>query len=399
MKLSFTRLGWTTIVVPFVAVAACGNDRELYIGEDCDSGFCNSQPAFTPEVDASSEAGSAVRSYCPSGRCPSGHTTCPTSEFICDIDLLTDVANCGECGNACPSSATDKYVCDEGRCVLVCDRMHGLDCDGIPDNGCEASPLGNDHCGACGRKCPADNPCVQRSSNDYQCGCPDGQTWCPNPNALAQCVDLETDDANCAACGNACPPEGDGRERPPNTHFGCYDHECGTLKCDMFYDDCDKVPETGCEALLVDDHNCGVCGNECAGGTHCRLDQYYVPQCMCAPGQTYCERFCIGEICVGTCADLTSDKDNCGACGFACPQPPLDVQACSYGKCELTCTMGRGDCNGNLADGCETNIASDPKNCGGCGHVCDAIAGQACVDGQCLVEPCDVLEDAGGTAR
>jgi hypothetical protein len=55
---------------------------------------------------------------------------------------------------------------------------------------------------------------------------------------------------------------------------------------------------------------------------------------------------------------------------------------------------GRADCNGNLEDSCEVKIDSDPYNCGACGVVCDAVAGQACVHGRCAVEPCPE-QDAG----
>jgi len=39
------------------------------------------------------------------------------------------------------------------------------------------------------------------------------------------------------------------------------------------------------------------------------------------------------------------------------------------------------DCNGLVDDGCETPTTDDPKNCGGCGHVCDD--GLACIKGKC----------------
>jgi hypothetical protein len=55
--------------------------------------------------------------------------------------------------------------------------------------------------------------------------------------------------------------------------------------------------------------------------------------------------------------------------------------ACSAGKCSGACQGSFLDCNGDkLADGCEADPASDPKNCGGCGHRCP---GTRCVDGSC----------------
>ena len=388
------------LVGALVVVVAC-TDRRTDLGGDP-----TAPPAFVdPDAGEITDDGNDLRSYCPSDRCPTGHTTCPNSRFLCDIDLLTDPDNCGECGNACRSSAvgggSEVYACVDGRCVMTCEVNNVLDCDGLPDNGCETSPLSNDHCGGCGNKCPADKPCIDRGLWDYGCGCRPGELYCPNPFfPLLPCVDPENDDAHCGACNNRCPPEGDGSETPPpNTYFGCHDSQCGTLKCKPGFADCDTVRDNGCEVPLLDNDNCGACGNKCQDGHRCAIGRTGMPQCMCPEGQTFCGS-CIGETCFGYCADLTSEMSDCGACGIGCAYNVRNaVEACVYGKCQRTCDSGWGDCNGNRDDGCETHISADPKNCGGCGIVCDGIAGQACVDGQCMVEPCDVIQDAGGPAR
>lgn len=120
--------------------------------------------------------------------------------------------------------------------------------------------------------------------------------------------------------------------------------------------------------------------------------------CMCAPGRTLCEKECFGEFCTGKCFDLASDVNNCGACGFGCSAnyAAYSLAACSYGTCTRTCLKGRADCNGNDVDDCEVDTDSDPRNCGACGRACDAIAGQACVGGQCVVEPCGGDKGDGG---
>jgi hypothetical protein len=391
-----------------VAVVACTEKRTDLGGDPA------SPPAFIePDASLILDAGLELRSYCPSDRCPPGHTTCPNSQFLCDIDLLTDPDNCGECGNSCRAEnggAYEDYACVGGRCVMTCKVQNALDCDGVPDNGCETNPqLNNDHCGTCGNKCPADKPCIFRGLAEYGCGCREGEIACPGPGiqALLPCVDPENDDEHCGACDNACPREGDGTETPPpNTYFGCFESQCGTLKCvaapGVMWGDCDAVRDNGCEQSLIDDDNCGMCGNKCPDGQKCALNPYQFPECMCPQGQTFCGSCDYPDgVCRGACADLVNDDENCGACGARCPaEGPRSVQACVYGKCERTCETGWADCNGNGDDGCETHVAADPKNCGGCGIVCDGIAGQACVDGQCMVEPCDVVQDAGaGGAR
>jgi hypothetical protein len=44
--------------------------------------------------------------------------------------------------------------------------------------------------------------------------------------------------------------------------------------------------------------------------------------------------------------------------------------------CTLTCTAPNQDCDNNPINGCESNVPSDPVNCGTCGRKC-ALAGQA----------------------
>ena len=44
------------------------------------------------------------------------------------------------------------------------------------------------------------------------------------------------------------------------------------------------------------------------------------------------------------------------------------------------CAAGTADCDGTLSTGCETNVDTDPDNCGGCGAVCSS---GSCTDGVC----------------
>jgi hypothetical protein len=85
-------------------------------------------------------------------------------------------------------------------------------------------------------------------------------------------------------------------------------------------------------------------------------------------------------LCGGSCTDTGSDLQNCGACGKVCSDNPNMNGTCSGGTCSYTCSKSYmkvyEDCNKNTADGCEVNLASDPINCGTCGHVCGA--GQVC---------------------
>ncbi len=360
-----------------------------------------SPPAFAePDADTVVAPEAGLTSYCPSNKCPAGFTTCPTSQFRCDVNLKADRDNCGACGFACPpSSVVEVYECVEGRCVLQC-TSELQDCDGIIDNGCETALSDNENCGGCGKKCldPA-KPCVHRSGvfGDYGCGCAGDLTYC---NGL--CIDLKSDDNNCGACGNVCDRSGDGGVLPDYAYYGCGASKCGQLKCLSGYADCDGDPGNGCETRLDTVNNCGSCNNACGAGQDCKQLLFEPrPECVCAEGMTYCDLACFGSRCLGQCFDLATSKLNCGACGVDCTADRSDTMEpeCINGMCVPRCLEGLADCNRNPEDGCEVNTDRDPRNCGACGRACDVVVGQACVGGQCVVEPCDSVDGGGVTAR
>lgn len=76
---------------------------------------------------------------------------------------------------------------------------------------------------------------------------------------------------------------------------------------------------------------------------------------------------------------------NC--CGVACATPPRGTAACVMGACGVgACMTGYGDCDGMVANGCETNVNSSPSHCGMCGAPC--ADGRVCVRGACVVNTC-----------
>jgi len=396
----------------FACASPLGDDVVLGADQDAGADAAAAPPILVaPEPE---EAGAPVgrpdddvelTSYCPSSECPDGRTTCPQSRFRCDVNLKTDRAHCGACGAACPNSnLSTVYECVEGGCEYICTTSYG-DCDGQRENGCETLLGSNDHCSACGDRCDDPNaPCLRRFNGQFQCGCDPGQTYCP---ALGKCVDLDSDDNHCGVCGNACDPTGGGQPEYPNMYYGCTAGECNNRKCKVDWGNCDGLLPNGCETNLVTSADCGGCGLACGANEKCRIDPYAEmfgyrkPYCMCPAGMTFCGS-CQGDGCRGQCFDLTSDPLNCGACGVACAPPPFfgatGAGVCRFGMCELECYDGFADCNGDLKDYCETNIASDPLNCGACGRTCDTLAGQACVNGECVVEPCKDEPVDGGVA-
>lgn len=385
------------LAASLLVAAACAVD-ETDLGGDPPV----ATPSFTSDDAGDVDAERGLIDYCPSSECPAGHATCPGSRFACDVNFKVDVNNCGECGIVCPQDTSrETYECVDGHCKMLCvsSFTSTFDCDGILDNGCETDSSTSDNCTACGDECKGDDLCVDRTGlGNWQCGCGAGKISCPFN--FPPCVDPTSDDRNCGACGNACDPTGGGGvDIPPNMYLGCFDSQCGILKCGGYFGDCDGRRENGCEHHLFDHENCGACGNACGASEECLPGQFGEPLCLCPAGQTYCPGGCVGDFCTGKCADLSSDLANCGACYIACDTSidEASFAVCSYGSCQRQCVAGTADCNGNLSDSCETNTDNDPRNCGACGHLCDAIAGQACVNGRCVVEPCD--QDSGVVAR
>ncbi|OJY25945.1 MAG: hypothetical protein BGO98_35720 [Myxococcales bacterium 68-20] len=384
-------------MLPLAALSACVSSRDLAIGEDCDDGFCERAPALAPTPDASTEASTReLTNYCASNKCPTGFTTCPNSKFLCDVDLRSDPKNCGACGAACPQKGAGAvFDCLEGRCVMRCERPY-LDCDGLIETGCETSDLENASCGACGNKCPETKPCSEFSGSTPTCGCTEPKSYCAN--AYPTCQDLRFSDEHCGVCDNACDRTGGAgaAPAPPNAYYGCGLGQCGSLKCEDGYADCNMdlgQPESdGCEVRLGSHENCVACGDNCrAIGMDCVFSTDFEDVglgCRCPPGQNFCG-ISTTEPFFGVCADFASNAKNCGGCGLACPGVTLRSKGvCQYGTCKLECTGRWADCNGNVDDDCEVDTFSDPQNCGGCGITCDIAAGQACAGGRCVVEPC-----------
>lgn len=147
-----------------------------------------------------------------------------------------------------------------------------------------------------------------------------------------------------AACpGGACQS---GACVPPTPDCRCDGRECGPNACGQ---------------------SCGPCPSDrvCQDG-RCLL--------ACAPGLTPCGSECV---------DLRSDRFNCGACGADCAFPHA-LATCEAGECQMgACDTGYAECDNDPETGCETNLRTDPADCGACGHVCPENSPQ-CHNGDCV---------------
>jgi serine/threonine protein kinase len=90
---------------------------------------------------------------------------------------------------------------------------------------------------------------------------------------------------------------------------------------------------------------------------------------------------CNGDGRDGCETDVRTDPDNCGACGRRCPALPHAERGCGDVCTIWRCAPGYRDCNGVVSDGCEVAALDDAAHCGTCGHAC--APNQTCRNGLC----------------
>src|SRR5262249_32852866 len=85
--------------------------------------------------------------------CTAGACVCPMGQTACGatcVDLMTNVSNCGACGNSCgPGGA-----CAAGRCTCAA----GFTMCGTACTDPQTDPR---NCGTCGNACPAGRVCLR----------------------------------------------------------------------------------------------------------------------------------------------------------------------------------------------------------------------------------------------
>ncbi len=380
-----------TICSEGACVPGCNERRGCSVGESCCRNACSDLTRDTSNCGA---CGTRCDFANATSACTDGHcalTACATGYADCDGDIATgcevrldsDARNCGRCGSACPDVSNATVACSAARCGFAC-RMGYADCDGNGANGCErnldADPAS---CGRCGNACP-----TPAGSQSILCGagvcgfsCRPGLGNCDGDAANGCETDVQTNVAHCGACDAACPAR-------PNTTTTCASGRCG-FRCLDGWGDCDGDATNGCEVdLNTTVSNCGRCGNVCvvAGGTAaCARGACTVAAC----GGDFAD--CDGNAANGCETDLRATPTSCGACGTACLVRPHTVATCDARTCGFRCATGYADCDGDLTNGCEVDTRSSVAHCGMCNRACTAANGTAgCSAGACTLATCNM---------
>lgn len=261
------------------------------------------------------------------------------------------------------------FSCDfEGRCpgTLACTPDFTCEpaepeCE-LPDMVCAQRCVdlqtNEAHCGACGHGCGLNETCAAGTCAPLQgnmsctfCGpgvpCINGVCDCQERGQLCSllCVDTTQLAFSCGDCFAACPNAGE------VCRAGACACPTGERLCGM-----------SCTEILTDPTNCGGCGVVCGAGLRCEAGQ-----CVASCGQA---QSCSSD----RCYDVANDPKHCGSSCRSCDEGAI----CSGGVC--SCPPGAMTCNQECVD-----TTRDARHCGACGASC--AAGEECVASACTCQP------------
>lgn len=134
-------------------------------------------------------------------------------------------------------------------------------------------------------------------------------------------------------------------------------------------DDATGIDATGIDATAID--ATPEASPDSGGVDDARVDAIDA----CAPGEKRCS---------GVCVSVDDPAHGCGLPTCSPCAAPFGTAGCSGGLCVVArCASGRGDCDGQASNGCETDLQSAPAHCGACARAC--VAGQLCDRGACAI--------------
>jgi hypothetical protein len=96
---------------------------------------------------------------------------------------------------------------------------------------------------------------------------------------------------------------------------------------------------------------------------------------------------CNNDMSDGCEIELAVDLQHWGSCGAACPDSANATESCTAGQCLLDiCNQGFPDCDNMASTGGEANVSTDSLHCGMCGKAC--AVGEMCGGGVCISAGC-----------
>jgi len=289
-----------------------------------DSGSTDPDSGSTPAQDSGSptpqDSGTVTN---PS--CSAGDATCYNDQ------ILTCTNGQWQAGLTC------QYGCTAGKCNPC--EPEALRCNGLDVEVCDGQNWLTAQ--QCNYLCQ-NSACVEKVCEPGTVVCKAGQTG-------QQCNQLGTAWEPATSCQGAC--------------------KSGT-------GDCNNSPADGCETGTNTTNNCGGCGISCnapGAASYCSNGSCGF---SCLTGKADCDK----QAANGCEATPATDVNNCGGCGNVCSSSG-GAPSCNNGTCSIQCDSTHANCDGNLANGCETSLTA-MNNCGGCGITCNAGT-EICQAGAC----------------
>ncbi len=260
-----------------------------FLGSFLFAAICMACANGAPIVQGMSDAAADTATGC-SG-CGANQTCCNNQ---C-VDVTSNEAHCGTCGNACGTGQT----CSTGSCKCMGSTLQtcatGTTC--CPGTGCVNTNESLAHCGTCGNPCAAGQTCV--SGTCALTACNNGQNCV---SGLQVCLNATT-----CACGSQ---NASGRDACPSGQI-CVNGPGST-----------EPSLRRCVNLQTDAGNCREVGRVCSGAT---------PNC-----------------CAGECVNTQTNPMHCGSCGHAAEAMRQNI--CVGGV--LGCGMAGRNCNNVLGCAC-----------------------------------------------
>ena len=326
---------------------------EVRLADDVNNcGDCNIECEFNNAIPI------CQNRICRIGSCEDGWSNCDSNEYNgCEAHTAVDPNRCGSCDHVCVlPHATE--ACSDGQCTIAsCDDGYE-DCNGITSDGCEINTLTNVlNCGGCGDPCPSYDHASARCSNGY-CyidDCDSGWENCNNQagDGCETNITQSDDGTHCGSCSFDCSS----KNWPDVAEYYCVNSGCMIALCNEGYGNCDGTKANGCEAdfNLSEDH-CGGCDSPCDyvnATEHCESGSCTLDSCNGNYGD------CNGNLVTDGCeVDLSNNSAHCGACdnlcsvetkpyatGVTCTTDNCAGIACCHAtSCELPLELQDGEC-------------------------------------------------------
>ncbi|MFT3770587.1 MAG: MopE-related protein [Minicystis sp.] len=390
--------------------AANGCETPVTTVQNC--GACGNACSFPNATPACVNGGCAIAA------CNTGYGDCDNDPQNGCERLLTTATDCGGCGVACalPNAGAS---CTTGTCTLTACNAGFFDCDGNPQNGCEALPCGNGgHCatsaqcgsGVCQNGFCASASCADTVKNgaetDVDCG---GGACPPCADGLACAVNGDCQSGFCSGGLCQAPSCSDSVKNSIETDVDCGGGACpacATGKSCLVNGDCQSGVCTAgvCQAPACTDgvKNGAESAVDCGGGT--------CPACAdgltCNTATDCINQNCTNGICQSaTCTDgvqngnetgLDCGGGTCPACGVAAH---CNTNAdCLSGVC-LNGTCQAPSCNDGVQNGSETGVdcggpCYKPEVCNGIDDDCNGLVDDGLGTITCGVGACQVTVPA-----